>query len=146
MCHTVIAVGLITVSTAQGAPWPGAQPPGLGGGRSPTPTEACCLAGGDCYDFPPDYCLSWEGTPQGPGTTCDDPGFECPRACCFVDGTCQDITPSACTTQGGTSLFGSCASINCPEACCFDGGGCEDWRPTLCFENAPTPPLGSGSK
>ena len=70
MFRTLIAVGLMSISPAQDAPWPGARPPGSDGSPRATPTEACCRPNGNCYDLPADYCLSQGGTPQGPGTAC----------------------------------------------------------------------------
>jgi hypothetical protein len=70
------------------------------------PTEACCFPDGRCEILLAEDCVAQGGTPQGPGSNCDNPEL-CPPpppvgACCLPDGSCQILTEEECRAQGGT--------------------------------------------
>lgn len=90
-------------------------------------TEACCLEDGTCVDITVSECLQKNGTPQGIGTACSDPGIQCPQppppvvACCLPDGTCIDTTVGKCKKYNGSpqASGSSCSDpgISCPQPC-----------------------------
>jgi hypothetical protein len=103
----------------------------------PSPLQACCIPSG-CFLDLPTSCTAIGGTPQGPGTTCDE--VVCPPvgqgACCFLDGSCAIRTPSSCASSGGVYAGNgtACATTNCaaPGACCFADGSCAVRVPADC--------------
>lgn len=86
--------------------------------------QACCyewFGQMQCrHDLTPDACRAIQGTPMGPGTTCDL--ISCSPleygACCLPDGNCLNVTREICETVfGGTfvSQFTDCANESCPQ-------------------------------
>ena len=101
--------------------------------------QACCFSDGYCTMTEPATCYSMDGTPQGPGSTCDPNPCQQPRACCFPDGSCYEMTPGDCTAAGGApgTPFSDCDPNPCyqppPEyACCFYDSSCLDLDPIEC--------------
>lgn len=109
----------------------------------PRGAQACCIDN-ECSDLTRSDCTSQDGDPQGRGTACDDPDFECQasgftQACC-IDGVCSNLSRADCTSQGGDPQgFGtSCTpDFDCGSttgrtvACCTDGL-CDDLTSADC--------------
>jgi serine protease len=73
----------------------------------PTCMEACCDAGGGCFDALPADCFNNGGIPQGPGTHCAITTCPLPIDCCLPDGSCANLTPADCAAQGGSEPPGA---------------------------------------
>lgn len=102
---------------------------------------ACCFftAQGQpaCIEVTALSCANnWNGTFQGVGTACDQPGIACGiGACCFEEAgmpECIIASEAACTNQfAGTwqGLGSTCFDVEIPcvqGACCFEIGGLAD--------------------
>ncbi len=91
--------------------------------------EACCLPDGTCRNLSRERCLALGGTPQGCGTSCEDPDIQCEdvQACCFDDGNCLDFSPAECVALGGTPQ-GEGTECSSAIACvpCFNSSECND--------------------
>ncbi|RME37392.1 MAG: hypothetical protein D6788_09555, partial [Planctomycetota bacterium] len=100
-----------------------------------------------CFVLEASVCASFNGTFQGPGTTCADVICPGPLGACCVGGTCLgDKEETDCVANGGTWFRGeTCASFTCPQpqACCVDGT-CQDLEPARCREMGGQP-QGSGT-
>lgn len=80
-------------------------------------TGACCLSDGDCVQSTEAGCF--DGTFQGPGTTCTD---ACQGACCRSDGSCTVGAAGHCAGDfRGVGI--SCDELN-PACVPFVGGAC----------------------
>ncbi len=78
--------------------------------------QACCFDGDDCSDLPVELCFSWDGSPQGPGTTCAT--TDCApatQACCFYEHkSCSDLPVDECRYWGGEPQG---PGTSCPMDC-----------------------------
>ncbi len=89
----------------------------------PTPTGACCLAGGTCQIQTSANCSAAGGVYQGDNTLCSpNPCTQPTGACCISDGSCQVLTSADCGTAGGTYQGDdtSCSPNDCPQPCPHD--------------------------
>ena len=101
--------------------------------------EACCFEDGTCRDGPRSSCLESNGTPQGPGTSCNTVVCSSVEACCFQGGGCEDEIPQICPSNGGSPQGPgtSCANTFCTGpgfgACCL-GNQCTVLSSDRCAE------------
>ncbi len=120
-------------------------------GASCPNAEACCDDSDACLQLEPQDCFNVPGTPQGPGSNCQQApcGGNPLEACCHPDGTCSLEDPFVCQENDGIpqGSASDCQVVTCQpaEACCFGATGCLDVTLDYCIFNIDGIPQGPGT-